>query len=44
MMDPIAGKRSGAISAKRVETAVRYVQDLHHAVDQREADGDDEQP
>ena len=40
-VDADRGRR--AIGAESVERAVRDVQDLHHAEDQRQADGDDEQ-
>ena len=40
---PDAGRGRRAIGAERIERAVRDVEDLHHAEDQREADGDEKQ-
>ena len=38
-----ADRGGGAIGAERIERAVRDIQNLHHAENQRQADGDNEQ-
>ncbi|MEY3670503.1 MAG: hypothetical protein RI904_159, partial [Pseudomonadota bacterium] len=41
---PYANNRGGHVRAQRIKAAVRDVDNLHHTVDEREADGRQEQP
>ena len=42
--DPRARCRRGRIGADGIEGAMRHVEDAHHAEDQRQPDGDEEEP